>query len=384
MDKRSHDTSSGTNPNHAAGHVAGDDDNDEATCLQALGLISAFAVSMTLKAAIELGLLDALSQAAAGGGGRELTADELAAHLPAPDKAEAAASVDRMLRLLASYNVVRCSTAAGPAGETLRRYAPAPMCRWLASDGPEGSLAPLAMFAVDKDYLTSWHDLAAAVGGGGPPAFERAHGVPMFEYMGAKNARLSRVFNKAMAQQSMTVIGKLLDLERFKGFDDVGVLVDVGGGTGATLEMITSRYKHISGINFDLPHALAEAPSMPGIEHVPGNMFEEVPHGDAIFLKSILHLQNDNDCIKILKNCHRSLPDHGKVIAVEIVLPAIPEATPIAQNPFRLDVIMLNNFRGGKERTEQEFAKLAKDSGFNDEFRSTYIFANYWALELTK
>ncbi|TKW03172.1 hypothetical protein SEVIR_7G006100v4 [Setaria viridis] len=361
--------------NPAAGAAV---DGDEATCLHALELISSFAVSMTVKAAIELGLIDALSTAA----GRAMTADELSAQLPTADKAEAAASVDRLLRLLASYNVVNCSTETGPSGEALqRRYTATPVCRWLTSNSGEGSLAPLAMFAVDEDYLPSWHHLGAAVAGGGPAAFERAHGVPMFRYMGM-NTRLNRVFNQAMAQQTMMVIGKLLD--RFKGFDGIGVLVDVGGGTGATLEMITSRYKHIKGINFDLPHALSEAPAIPGVQHVTGNMFEEVPYGDAIFLKSILHLQNDEDCMKILSNCHRALPERGKVIAVEIVLPAIPEATPVAQNPFRLDVIMLNNFRGGKERTEQEFVKLARDSGFEGEFGSTYIFANYWALEFSK
>ncbi|OEL20675.1 putative inactive methyltransferase Os04g0175900 [Dichanthelium oligosanthes] len=352
-------------------------DGDEATCLHALELISGFAVSMTVKAAIELGLIDALSMAP----GRAMTADELAAQLPAVDKAEAAASVDRLLRLLASYNVVKCSTETGPRGEAFRRYTAAPVCRWLTNNNGEGSLAQLAMFAVDEDYLPSWHHLGAAVAGGGPAAFERAHGVPMFRYMGT-NTRLNRVFNKAMAEHTMMVIVKLM--ERFKGFDGISVLVDVGGGTGSTLEMITSKYKHIRGINLDLPHALSEAPAIPGVQHVSGNMYEEVPNGDAIFLKSILHLQNDDDCIKILKNCHRALPERGKVIAVEIVLPAIPEATPVAQNPFRLDVIMLNNFRGGKERTELEFVKLARDSGFDGEFRSTYIFANYWALEFSK
>ncbi|CAL5033630.1 unnamed protein product [Urochloa decumbens] len=343
-------------------------DGDETSCLHALELISAFAISMTVKAAIELGLIDVLSTAAS----RAMTADELSAQLPAADKAEAAASVDRLLRFLASYNVVKCSAETGPNGEALRRYTAAPVCRWLASNSSEGSLAPLAMFAVDEDYLPT---CPPAVACGGPSAFERAHGMPMFPYMGT-NARLNRVFNKAMAQQTVMVIGKLL--ERFKGFDGVG------GGTGATLEMITSRYKNIRGINFDLPHALSEAPAIPGVKHVPGNMFEEVPNGDAIFLKSMLHLQNDDDCIKILKNCHRALPERGKVIAVEIVLPAIPEATPMAQNPFRLDVIMLNNFRGGKERTEQEFLKLGRDSGYEGEFRSTYIFANYLALEFSK
>ncbi|BAS87936.1 Os04g0176200 [Oryza sativa Japonica Group] len=235
------------------------------------------------------------------------------------------------------------------------------------------------MPAIDANLRR--HQLAAAVGGGGAVAFERAHGAPMFEYMGT-NRRLNTLFNQAMAQQSMIVINKLLD--RFHGFDGVGVLVDVGGGTGGTLEMIMSRHKHITGVNFDLPHVISQAPSLPGVKHVAGNMFESIPNGDAIFLKSILHLQNDEDCIKILKNCHQALSDNGKLIAVEIVLPAIPEPVPTAQYPFQMDMIMLNNFRGGKERTELEFTKLAMDSSFSGTLRTTYIFANYWALEFNK
>ncbi|XP_052151351.1 probable inactive methyltransferase Os04g0175900 [Oryza glaberrima] len=369
----------------ASGGFAAGDDDEEAACLQAFELMCIFTVPMTLKAAIELGLLDAL---AAAGDGRALTADELAAaRLPdaAPDKAEAASSVDRMLRLLASFDVVKCSTEAGPGGEPpRRRYSPAPVCRLFTAGGNShrGSLAPSVLFGVDEDYLCTWRQLAAAVGGGGPSAFERAHGMRMFEYMGT-NRRLNTLFNQAMAQQSMIVIDKLLD--RFHGFDGVGVLVDVGGGTGATLEMITSRYKHITGVNFDLPHVISQAPSIPGVKHIAGNMFESISNiGDAIFLKMILHMQNDEDCIKILKNCHQALPDNGKVIAVEIVLPTIPELAQTARYPFQMDMIMLSNSRGGKERTELEFAKLATDSGFSGALRTTYILANYWVLEFSK
>ena len=129
-------------------------DEEEVTWLHAWGLITSFAVSLTLKAAMELGLLDALSNAA----GRALTADELSAHLPATDKAEAAASVDRILRLLASFDIVRCSrTDAGPAGgQTIRHYTPAPVCRWLTRNNGGASLAPLAMFTADQDYMTTW------------------------------------------------------------------------------------------------------------------------------------------------------------------------------------------------------------------------------------
>uniref|UniRef100_A0A0D9ZH26 O-methyltransferase C-terminal domain-containing protein n=1 Tax=Oryza glumipatula TaxID=40148 RepID=A0A0D9ZH26_9ORYZ len=102
--------------------------------------------------------------------------------------------------------------------------------------------------------------MAAAVVRGGPSAFERAHGMPLFDYMGT-NHRFNTLFNQAMSQQSMMVMNKLLD--RFHGFDGIGILVDVGGGS-VTLEMIISRYKHITGVNFDLPHVIAQAPSLPG------------------------------------------------------------------------------------------------------------------------
>uniref|UniRef100_A0ACD5V482 Uncharacterized protein n=1 Tax=Avena sativa TaxID=4498 RepID=A0ACD5V482_AVESA len=350
----------------------------EVTWLHAWGLITSFAVSLTLKTAIELGLLDRLSNAACG----SLTADQLSAHLPAVDKAEAAASVDRILRLLASFDVVRCSTDGGSAGShTVRQYTPAPVCRWLTRDNGGASLVPLALFSADQDYMTTLHQLAAAAAVGGAVSFERAHGVPMFEYM-SRNSRLSGMFDQTMVEISAMVTSKLLD--RYHGFDGIAQLVDVGGGIGSTLGMITARHQHISGINFDLPHVISEAPPIPGVEHIAGNMYEDIPIGDAYFLKMVLHLQGDNDCIKILKNCHQALPEKGRVIAVEFVLPETPEVTTAAQNMFIMDVFMFNNFRGGRERTKHEFLKLARDAGFSGGFRSTYVFGSFWALEFIK
>ncbi|EMS46655.1 Eugenol O-methyltransferase [Triticum urartu] len=363
-------TVSGSRINPAAG------DDDEGTWLHAWGLITSFAVSMTLKAAIELGIFDALSNT----GSLAITADELAARLPTMDKAGGSAPVDRIMRLLASFDVVKCVTEAGPSGEAIRQYKPLPVCRWLSSNHGGPSLAPYAMFTTDQDFLMAWQQLGAAVGGG-QTAFKRTHGVPMGEHLG-RNPRVLGVVDKAMVQISVMVTSKLL--ERFHGFDDVAVLVDVGGGTGSTLEMITSRYKHIRGINFDLPHVISLSPSILGVEHIAGNMFDNVPTGDVIFLKTVLHMFDDNDCIKILKNCRQALSDKGRLIAVEFVLPATPELTRAAQNLYILDVMMLNNSEGGKERTAQEFLKLVRESGFSGTFQSTYIFGNFWALEFTK
>jgi len=65
-----------------------------------------------------------------------------------------------------------------------------------------------------------------------------------------------------MHNQTTIVIKNILKF--YKGFKDLAKLVDVGGGLGVTLNLITSKYPHIKGINFDLPHVIEHAPYYPG------------------------------------------------------------------------------------------------------------------------
>ena len=97
----------------------------------------------------------------------------------------------------------------------------------------------------------------------------------------------------------------------------------------------------------------------------------------------ILHDWSDEHCLKLLKNCRKALPDNGKVILMESILPVYPEPTTAAQGVIHLDMIMLAHYPGGKERTEREFDALAKGAGFS---RSKVIcgYANSWVLEFYK
>ena len=87
-----------------------------------------------------------------------------------------------------------------------------------------------------------------------------------------------------MACSTKTVIGAVLE-EYKNGFDCLGSLVDVGGGTGGMIAEIVKAHPHIKGTNFDLPHVVATAPIRKGVSHVGGNMFESIPKADAIFMK---------------------------------------------------------------------------------------------------
>lgn len=65
-----------------------------------------------------------------------------------------------------------------------------------------------------------------------------------------------------MMNQTTIVMKKIL--EAYKGFEHLSQLVDVGGGLGVTLRIITSKYPSIKGINFDQPHVIRHAPAYPG------------------------------------------------------------------------------------------------------------------------
>ncbi|GLJ20584.1 hypothetical protein SUGI_0374860 [Cryptomeria japonica] len=77
-------------------------------------------------------------------------------------------------------------------------------------------------------------------------------------------------------------------------------------------EEIAKAHPTINGINYDLPHVIATATHFPGVKHVGGDMFREVPSADAVFIKWVLHDWGDEDCVKILKQCRKAIPESGK------------------------------------------------------------------------
>lgn len=121
------------------------------------------------------------------------------------------------------------------------------------------------MFSFPPNLLDSHvcycrYHLKDAVLDGGIP-FNKAYGMTAFEYHGT-DPRFNKVFNRGMSDHSTMSMKKIL--EDYKGFEGLNSIVDVGGGTGATVNMIVSKYPSIKGINFDLPHVIGDAPTYPG------------------------------------------------------------------------------------------------------------------------
>nr|AMY61252.1 caffeic acid-O-methyltransferase [Ligusticum sinense] len=348
----------------------------EEACLFAMQLATASVLPMVLKAAIELDLLEIIAKA---GPGAYVTPNELASILPTSNP-DAPLMLDRILRVLASYLVLKCKLIELPNGLLVRTYGLMPVCKYLIKNEDGVSMAPLSLFVNDKIMMESWYYLKDAVLDGGLP-FNKAFVMNIYDYTGT-DPRFNMIFNQAMKDHSTIIMNKIL--ENYNGFEGLGSLVDVAGGTGASLDIIISKYPTIKGINFDLPHVVKDASSYNnGVEHVGGDMFISVPKGEAIFLKWICHNWTDEECLKILINCYQALTDDGKVVVAESILREKPETSLVTKTVLHFDAIMLIDVPGGRERTEKEFEDLAKRAGFKHFHKSCCAF-NIWIMEFCK
>ncbi|MBA0823994.1 hypothetical protein Goarm_020685 [Gossypium armourianum] len=351
------------------------EDQEEEVGKLAVRLANAVVLPMVLKSALELNIIDTIS---AAGDGAFLSPSQIASALPSKNP-DAPVLLDRMLRLLASHSILKCSVKAKEKGEIERLYGAGPLCKFLVKNQDGGSIAPLLLLHHDQVFMQSWYHLNDAILEGGVP-FSKAYGMTAFEYPGT-DQRFNRVFNQAMSNHTALIMRKIVDV--YKGFDGLKVLVDVGGGIGVALSFITSKYPQIKGINFDLPHVLADAPTYSGVEHVGGDMFESVPKGDAIFLKWILHDWSDEHCLKLLKNCWEALPNGGKVIIVESILPEVPDTSVSSNIVCEQDLFMLAQNPGGKERTLKEYEALALKTGFSG-CEVICCAYNSWVMQMEK
>ncbi|KAJ8432331.1 hypothetical protein Cgig2_032338 [Carnegiea gigantea] len=322
----------------------------------ALAMATGSVPAMVLRAVIELDIFEIMKQAGPGG---RLSAAEIAAQLPAKNP-DAGAMLERMLRVLAGYEVLSCSNRILPNGQAERLYGLAPVSQFFTKSEDGASLAALSSLIQDKVFIEPWYHLKDAVLVGGI-AFNRAHNLPLYDYPRIED-RFNKLFNDGVSGYSIIIMKKML--QNYKGFEGVSTLVDVAGNIGINLNMIISKYPTIKGINFDLPHVIKDAPTYKGVKHTAGDMFLSVPQGDAMLIKWICCDWSDEHCLKLLKNCHAALPDHGKVIICDFILPKTPKTSYATNVLLNLDALALSSVVGGKIRTEEEFEALAKGAGF--------------------
>jgi hypothetical protein len=146
-----------------------------------------------------------------------------------------------------------------------------------------------------------------------------------------------------------------------------GTVVDVGGGKGTFLAAILHARPALRGVLLDLARtvdAATEYLTADGVAErcqiVAGDFFKAVPPGgDAYLLASVIHNWDDGEAADILRTVRAAIPERGRLLLVEVVLPDDDRPHPGKD----LDVRMLT-MHGGKERSLSEYSELLGRAGF--------------------
>lgn len=308
---------------------------------QIMQMLSGYWLTQGLYVAAKLELADRLAS-----GPRH--ADELAAETGCQPRA-----LYRLLRSLASLGVF---TEIEP-----RTFALTPLAECLRRDVP-GSQWAAAIMSGEHQY-GAFGELIHSVRTG-ESAYTKVEGKPLFDHL-AENPEKAAVFDMAMTgihgRESPAMIAAY-------DFSQFNVLVDVGGGNGTLLTAILTACPSLHGVLFDLPNVaeraaanLRDAGLADRCKTVGGSFFELLPgDGDAYLFRHIIHDWDDEQSIRILRNCHEAMPAHARLLVVESVIPA-------GNQPHfakLLDLAMLA-LPGGIERTEDEYRELFETCGFH-------------------
>ncbi|EES07738.1 hypothetical protein BDA96_04G365500 [Sorghum bicolor] len=175
-------------------------------------------------------------------------------------------------------------------------------------------------------------------------------------------------FDDAMASDNAFLMPIVLK-ECGDVFRGLTSLVDVAGGLGGAASTIAAAFPDLKCTVLDLPQVIAKAPSAAGtsVQYVAGDMFQSIPPADAVFLKWILHDWNDDDCVKILKNCKQAIPPRdvgGKVIIIDMVVGSESSDNRHVETQVLFDLLVMTI--DGAERDEQEWKKIFLEAGFED------------------
>jgi len=308
---------------------------------QIIQMGSAHWISKIVYAAAKLGLADHLKD---GPKSAAELSSATGTHAP---------SLHRLMRTLASLGIL--------VHREGQRFALTELGAALQSGAPGSARATVLTFGSPW-FAAGFEEILYSLETG-KTGFEKAMGMPAFDYL-AQNPEAASLFSETMVGFHGSEPAAVAAAYDFSGF---GTIVDVGGATGNLLSAVLNAAPAARGILFDMPHVVKEAPALLSSRGVAdrvtiegGSFFEAVPAGgDAYLLSHVIHDWSESQCLEILGHCRKAMKPDGRLLLVEMVLPA--DETP---HPGKiLDIVMLV-LPGGQERTEEEYATLLAKAGF--------------------
>ena len=226
--------------------------------VQLIQMATAGWVSRVTYAAAKLGLVDYLTH---GPKTAVELADPLNVHAP---------SLHRLMRTLASLGILT------ERGE--RHFALIHLGEALKTGAPGSARASL--LTIGSPWFNSSFEHIIYSLQTGETGFEKAQGMPVFEYL-TQHPEAASLFSETMIGIHGEEPPAVADAYDFSVF---GTVVDVGGATGNLLSAILSRHPEPRGILFDRPHVVTDAPAVlaaRGVEdrvhHRGGDLLREGP-----------------------------------------------------------------------------------------------------------
>ncbi|GLT90679.1 hypothetical protein SLE2022_086020 [Rubroshorea leprosula] len=305
--------------------------------------------NLSLKCAVQLGIPDVIHNY-----GKPMTITELASALPIhPEKVH---HLYRFMRILVSSIGIlfRRRSYRNEKGYVLTDAS-----RFLLKDNPFNA-SSMVLLSLDPVFKKPWHFLSSWLRNDDPTPFFTAHGSKFWDFAAIEPKTNSLIY-EGMRTDGLLAATVVLDKCR-EVFDGVSTVVDVGGGTGDITKVFAKAFQDIQFMVFDQPRVVSGFEDSGNMKFVGGNMFEAIPPADAAVMKWVMVDWDDDSCVKILKRCKEAIKK--KVMIIEMVMEnQTVEENIETQIIFDLEAMVVAQ---GKERKEEEWAKLFFEAGFRN------------------
>lgn len=264
----------------------------------------------------------------------------------------------RLLRALGSIGLLR--------EDPYNHFSLTSMGELLRSDNAQ-TLRGIALLEEGPEHYAIWKHLAAMVKDGKQDGFVREFGRRIFDYA-SEHGSYAEIFNQAMSSYSASQTRWILEALDGYDFSKIQHLCDIGGGHGHLMCSLLLRHAHLRGTVLEMEQVIQDKTLLwsnkMGIaadrcNYLSGDMFNEVPNSDAYLMKMILHDWSDTECLKIISNIQKASSPGSRLFVIEHIVPG-PE-TPHFSKLFDIHMLCVLT---GKERTEEEYVALLKESGF--------------------
>jgi hypothetical protein len=267
-----------------------------------------------------------------------------------------ATALYRLLRALASIGVTEETTPEHfrltSFGQPLRR------------DVPESVWAAVIFWA---DLLADdWSLLTECVRTGKPASQVRDPKIPSRWSQDPEANSIFRAVMGTAPAEDYAPIAASWDFSRAK------VVADLGGGGGSLILAVLGLNPQVRGMLVDLEPSVEAAktrfakedPSS-RCELIAADLMQVVPAGaDVYILKHVLHGRQDRDAITILKNCRAVIPQNGRLLIIEFILPPLVSHPDSQLEGHLMSDLNMLAVTGGRERSEREWGTLLEAAGF--------------------